>query len=152
MKPPANFAAELAAAQEEEHARAQVQRSARRKEVRHSAPTSSSGAVLTGRVGGRSNPSQRYQEEQARQQHQQQQQQQRADRERIRNSTSSALEVHGRPARRVDPDVKRVMLQVVDYADTLDGEYNLFADPVTEDIAPGYFQLIQHPVDLRTVR
>jgi hypothetical protein len=174
VKTPANFAAETAATQREEHDRQQALRSARRREVQRS-PDPTSGS----RNGARLNPSQRYQQ---------------AERERQLEAAAAAADQsrsqrHGRQlaahygaasstshashhaahttsapaaeslsrsasssARRLDPEVKRLMLQVVDHADELDAEYNIFAEPVTEDVAPGYFQIIQHPVDLRSIR
>jgi hypothetical protein len=147
VKAPANFAAEMAETMQQEHELHQFQRSARRKEGVRS-PDHRDRTVSA----GRQNPSQRYQEEQRRLQtqreHQERQQHARAD----LALRVSAQEVSVRSARRVDPEVKRQMLQVVDCADELDQEYNIFAEPVTEDVAPGYFQIIPHPVDLRTVR
>jgi len=48
--------------------------------------------------------------------------------------------------------VKRQMLQVLAHAEEVDCDFNIFADPVTEDIAPGYFELIERPMDLSTIR
>jgi hypothetical protein len=148
VKAPANFAAEMAATMQHEHDMHQSQRSARRKEGVRS-PDHTDRTV----GAARQNPSQRYQEEQRRLQtqreHQERQQHARAElAQRVSAQEASAA----RSARRVDPEVKRQMLQAVDCADELDQEYNIFAEPVTEDVAPGYFQIIPHPVDLRTVR
>jgi hypothetical protein len=54
-------------------------------------------------------------------------------------------------ARLADPAMLQRMLDVVDRADELDVK-RIFAQPVTEGVAPGYFSIIAHPVDLRTVR
>lgn len=147
VKAPANFLAELAAA---EQARNQVGRSSRRKEVLSPDPTPA------GRNVARMNPSQRYQ--QAEQERQRQAAATAAERSRHQRHTQGLAAHYGAGesssshARRLDPDVKRQMLQVVDCADELDAEYGLFAQPVTEDEAPGYFEIVLHPVDLGSVR
>lgn len=133
VKAPANFANDMAAAMENEYEKLQEQRSARRRSDSESAPLSSQPVRQT--------PSQRFQ--------QLEQQRQATEREKARNQAQAAAM---RSARRVDPEVKRLMLQVVAHAEELDSDYNVFADPVTEEIAPGYFELIEHPVDLSTIR
>ena len=46
------------------------------------------------------------------------------------------------------PDIGCDVLTVLKKADT----YNLFANPVTEAIAPGYFSAIQQPMDISTMQ
>lgn len=53
--------------------------------------------------------------------------------------------------RRLDPELRSKMLLIVDSFDAMD-EDRVFCDPVTEDIAPGYFDVIAQPMDTTTIR
>jgi hypothetical protein len=54
--------------------------------------------------------------------------------------------------KRIDPDVKKVLLQILDYATILDEEYKFFSDPVDPDVVLGYYDIISNPMDLSTIR
>ena len=53
--------------------------------------------------------------------------------------------------RRLDPEVRSKMLQLANAVTEADVD-GIFASPVTEDIAPGYFSIVSRPMDLSTVR
>ena len=55
-------------------------------------------------------------------------------------------------SRRLDPGVKREMLKVISYADEIDAEKNIFAEPVRLANAPNYFEVVQYPIDRSTIR
>ncbi len=55
-------------------------------------------------------------------------------------------------SRRLDPGVKREMLKVISYADEIDAEKNIFAEPVRLANAPNYFEVVQNPIDRSTIR
>lgn len=144
VKAPPNFAAEMAQAQAREPAQAQLaHRNSRRQAERiaHVATSVSRATATTNAVAGRVNPSQRYQDEQRRLHQEREQREHEAQLQQQQQARN----------RRIDPDVKRQMLQVVSFAEEIDQEA-LFAEPVTEDIAPGYFEIIMKPVDLSTIR
>jgi hypothetical protein len=44
------------------------------------------------------------------------------------------------------------MLETVSYADDLDHDHQFFAEPVSEDAAPDYFNIISNPMDLQKIR
>ena len=52
---------------------------------------------------------------------------------------------------RLDPELKQEMLNLVLEIQAAD-EGKIFADPVSEDVAPGYFRVVKNPVDLSTIR
>ena len=161
VKPPPNFAEEMAQTIQYEHERNVAQRRKSADSSHHT--TAAANTNSSSSRGGRMNPSQRYQDEQRRLQSEREEQlrhqeHQRAQRSRYNNNNTTTTEsipatVESRSSnRRLDPEVKKAMLQLVDCADALDEEHGIFAQPVTEDIAPGYFDIISHPVDLSTVR
>jgi WD40 repeat protein len=65
-------------------------------------------------------------------------------------SLSQLTQGPGHP-RRLDPDLKAAMLSLVNYVDSID-DAGLFKDPVTEDIAPCYFEIVSQPMDTSTIR
>jgi hypothetical protein len=65
------------------------------------------------------------------------------------SGSSQASGVHA--ARPPNPVLRQQMMQIVDGAEQLD-VVRIFAEPVTEEIAPGYFSVISRPLNLRFVR
>jgi hypothetical protein len=53
---------------------------------------------------------------------------------------------------RIDPELKRQMMQIVTSAEEIDSENNFFADPIDLNEAPGYCDIIEFPLDLSTIR
>ena len=68
------------------------------------------------------------------------------------SSSSTSLSIQQPSGRRLDPDLKRRMLETVSYADDLDRDHQFFAEPVSEDAAPDYFNIISNPMDLQKIR
>jgi hypothetical protein len=64
---------------------------------------------------------------------------------------ASGIEAYN-PNRRLDPDVKREMLRLISYADEIDGEKQLFANPVRLADAPGYLDIVRQPMDRSKIR
>ena len=58
----------------------------------------------------------------------------------------------GRKTGRLDPETKRQMLDVLEFASDLDKKVQLFADPVDPEFAPGYYDIIETPMDLSLIR
>lgn len=53
--------------------------------------------------------------------------------------------------KRVDPLVKGQMMDLLSTMEALDTQF-FFAEPITEDIAPGYFQIVDQPLDFLSIR
>jgi hypothetical protein len=53
--------------------------------------------------------------------------------------------------KRLDPDTKKKLLEMLTLIETED-EQGIFINPVTDDIAPGYSDIIDQPMDLTTIR
>jgi hypothetical protein len=70
----------------------------------------------------------------------------------IRNvTTSTQVFTDFQQPRRLDPELKRKMLDIVAKAEEED-HMGFFAEPVTEEDAPGYFDIIVNPMDFKSVR
>jgi len=69
-----------------------------------------------------------------------------------RQNMTSSVPIQPPTNRRLDPDLKRRMLETVSYADDLDRDHHYFAEPVSEDAAPDYFDIISNPMDLQKIR
>lgn len=52
--------------------------------------------------------------------------------------------------KRIDPDLKKKLLKLLRKVEEEDEGY-LFADPVTDDIAPGYSKIIREPMDFQKI-
>ncbi len=57
-----------------------------------------------------------------------------------------------RKSGRVDPEIKRQMLDVLEFASSLDQNTQLFADPVDPEYAPNYYDIVETPMDLSLIR
>lgn len=64
-------------------------------------------------------------------------------------SSHASESVH---SKRIDPETKQQMLRMLSLAEELDSQYNYFAYPVTEDVAPHYFEIVLNPMDFSTIR
>ena len=69
----------------------------------------------------------------------------------LSDGNASTMEGYN-PNRRLDPDIKREMLRVISYADEIDVDKNLFADPVRLADAPGYLDIVKRPMDRSKIR
>ena len=65
----------------------------------------------------------------------------------------SGLSANSAPpvGRRLDPQLRRQLGELLDAMESADTE-GYFMNPVTEDIAPGYFDIVMNPMDISTVR
>jgi hypothetical protein len=54
--------------------------------------------------------------------------------------------------KRLDPETKRQATLLLNFADELDQEWQIFASAVDPDDAPGYYSIIENPMDLGTLR
>jgi hypothetical protein len=53
---------------------------------------------------------------------------------------------------RLDPEVRRHMLDVVEFATDLDKKFQWFSDPVDPEEAPNYYEIIETPMDFSLIR
>lgn len=54
--------------------------------------------------------------------------------------------------RRIDPDLKRLMVQIISHASVLDEKTQAFGEAVDPDESPDYYEIVPNPVDLSTIR
>jgi Bromodomain len=64
---------------------------------------------------------------------------------------SKVMEKRPVTAQQLDDDTKEKLGSVL-HRLRLHDSYRIFAHPVTKDVAPGYFEVIKHPMDLSTMR
>jgi hypothetical protein len=69
----------------------------------------------------------------------------------ITKTRRSTPETSGPVGRRLDPELKHALHELLQAIEMQDEE-NIFAEPVTEKDAPGYFDIIETPMDLSCIR
>ena len=92
-------------------------------------------------------------EEKEERQRQKQKQERQSSKQPVSSSSSQLHNLELSTTRkRIDPETKHTLQLIIQKAEELDGDYQFFALPVDPSVAIGYYQIIQQPMDLSTIR